>query len=100
MNKIKPRNPITRRTGIDRRWIHSANHQPERRRNRDRRTVRTRSFLESFEANGVAENTEPFPEIDIQASRPDENLADVPFEEKGFSESREAVFKRVASEDG
>lgn len=35
---------ISRRTGIDRRWIPSEGHQPERRRGGDRRTHRKRTF--------------------------------------------------------
>jgi hypothetical protein len=37
---------ISRRTGLDRRWITSAGHQPERRRGGDRRTQKKRSFTE------------------------------------------------------
>ena len=35
---------ISRRTGIDRRWIPSEGHQPERRRGGDRRTSPKRTF--------------------------------------------------------
>jgi hypothetical protein len=41
---------VSRRSGIDRRWIPSQDHQPERRRGKDRRKVRTRSFLESLDS--------------------------------------------------
>jgi hypothetical protein len=37
-----------RRTGLDRRWIPSKNHHPERRRGGDRRAVQQRSFLDSI----------------------------------------------------
>lgn len=100
MKKNKPSNPNTRRTGLDRRWIPSANHQPERRRSRDRRTIRNRSFLEPLASKGVAENSELFPEINILTSQPEAKHAALPFEEKGFSEPREAVFKKITSDDG
>ena len=100
MNRNKPNKRISRRTGLDRRWIPSANHQPERRRTRDRRTIRNRSYLEPIELNGVAENTELFPQIDIQANQVEAKIAALPLDEKGLCAPREAVFKRVASDDG
>ena len=70
MKKNKPSNPTTRRTGLDRRWIPSANHQPERRRRRDRRTIRNRSFLEPFESKGGRRTASHFPKsISRQDSR-------------------------------
>ncbi len=99
MKKNKPSNPTTRRTGLDRRWIPSANHQPERRRRRDRRTIRKRSFLEPFESKGVEENSEPFPEINIQARQPEAKILALPFDEKRLSEPQETIFKRITSDD-
>ena len=99
MKKNKPRNAITRRTGLDRRWIPSANHQPERRRSSDRRTIRNRSFLEPLESKGAEENSELFPEINIQAKQPEAKNLALPFDEKGVSGPREAVFKRITSDD-
>ena len=99
MKKNKPSNAITRRTGLDRRWIPAENHQPERRRSRDRRTIRNRSFLEPFESKGVEENSELFPEINIQTSQPEAKILALPFDEKGISEPREAIFKRITSDD-
>ena len=99
MNRNKPSERISRRTGLDRRWIPSANHQPERRRSRDRRTIRNRSFLEPFESKGVEENSELFPEINIQTSQPEAKILALPFDEKGISEPREAIFKRITSDD-
>ncbi len=99
MKKNKPGNSITRRTGLDRRWIPAENHQPERRRSRDRRTIRNRSFLEPFESKGVEENSELFPEINIQTSQPEAKILALPFDEKGISEPREAIFKRITSDD-
>jgi len=99
MNKNKPSNPTTRRTGLDRRWIPSANHQPERRRRRDRRTIRNRSFLEPFASKKVEKNSEPFPEINIQARQPEVKTLALPFDEKRLSEPRETIFKRITSDD-
>jgi hypothetical protein len=45
----KPTPFVSRRSGFDRRWIPSQNHQPERRRGKDRRKIRSRSFLESLD---------------------------------------------------
>jgi len=100
MNTKEPGNSISRRTGLDRRWIPSANHQPERRRSRDRRTIRNRSFLEPFESKDAPENRTLFPEISIQAGRQEANHTDPPQEEKEFSVTREAVFKRGMPDDG
>lgn len=99
MKKNKPSNPTTRRTGLDRRWIPSANHQPERRRSRDRRTIRNRSFLEPFASKGVEENSEPFPEINIQVRQPEAKILALPFDEERLSEPRETIFKRITSDD-
>ncbi len=99
MKKNKPSNANTRRTGLDRRWIPSADHQPERRRSRDRRTIRNRSFLEPFESKGVEENSELFPEINIQTSQPEAKILALPFDEKRLSEPQETVFKRITSDD-
>ena len=103
MNKDQPgkRNASSsRRTGLDRRWIPSANHQPERRRSHDRRTIRNRSFLEPLELNGAAENRELFPEITIQARQPEVKDSALSLDENGFSPNREIVSKRGPSDDG
>ena len=94
MNKDLPGNCNTlnpRRTGLDRRWIPSANHQPERRRSSDRRTIRNRSFLEPLELSGAAENRELFPEIKLQTGTPESKNTAMPVDEKGFSAHRESV---------
>ena len=96
----KSDNPVSRRTGLDRRWIPSANHQPERRRRRDRRAIRNRSFLEPIDLNGAEENRELFPDINVQSGQPEAKNSTLPFDEKGFSVPREAVFKRGLSDDG
>ncbi|MBC2711766.1 MAG: hypothetical protein HGJ94_12500 [Desulfosarcina sp.] len=67
MNQDQTRKPttlISRRTGLDRRWIPSADRQLERRCGRDRRTIRKRSFSEPLALNGSDANKEPFPEFD------------------------------------
>lgn len=55
---------ISRRTGLDRRWISSADHRPERRRGGDRRAIRKRSFSEPLAVVDARENKVPFPDID------------------------------------
>ena len=99
MNKNKPSKKISRRAGIDRRWIPSTDHHPERRRSRDRRTIRNRSFLEPLELNGAPENRELFPEINIRTNRTEAKNAAMPSDEKNFSVLPKAVFKRVTSGD-
>ena len=100
MNKNKRGNTNSRRTGIDRRWIPSNDHHPERRRRKDRRTIRNRSFLEPLEPNGAPENRELFPEIDIRTDRPEAKNATLPLDEKNFSMPRKAFFKKINSDDG
>jgi hypothetical protein len=54
MNKKQTHPPtggVSRRTGLDRRWIPSSDYQPERRRGKDRRAEKPRSFMESLELN-------------------------------------------------
>jgi len=56
-DKINPRPneptapAVSRRTGIDRRWIPSQNYQPERRGGKDRRATRKRSFTDVLVLN-------------------------------------------------
>ena len=70
--------PVSRRTGIDRRWIASDDHRPERRRGRDRRTTRKRSLSDPLVSNEPDEKRDPFPEIDpdpkTQAAKPTTKL--------------------------
>jgi hypothetical protein len=56
--------------------------------------------LEPIELNGAAENSERFPEINIQTKQLEAKNAALPLDEKGFSVAREAVFKRVTSDNG
>ena len=99
MKKNKPYKPISRRTGLDRRWIPGENHQPERRRSSDRRTIRNRTFLAPFESKAEQEGNEQLPEINVQAGRPQAKLLALPFDERVCSGPREAVFKRITSDD-
>jgi hypothetical protein len=103
MNKDKPSTPsttISRRTGIDRRWIPSANHQPERRRSSDRRTISNRSFLDPLELNGAEETRELFPEINIQTSRPEVKNTAFSFDENEFPAPRKAGSEKDISDGG
>ena len=59
----KPNRLISRRTGLDRRWIPSADHHPERRHGQDRRTIRKRSFLQPLAVNDPEERPPAFPLI-------------------------------------
>ena len=96
MNKRQTRNPhtiISRRTGLDRRWIHSADYQPERRRRGDRRAIRRRSVSEPLELGATAENRELFPEINLEESKPERKKPALSFDEKGFPGPPEAISK-------
>ena len=55
---------ISRRTGLDRRWISSTDHRPERRRGGDRRAIQKRSFSEPLAVVDAAKGKVPFPDID------------------------------------
>lgn len=96
MNKKQtctPHTLISRRTGLDRRWIHSSDHQPERRRRGDRRTIRRRSVSEPLELGATAENKELFPEINLDESKPEGKKPALSFDEKGFPVSSEPISK-------
>lgn len=67
----------SRRTGIDRRWIPSADHQPERRRCGDRRTSRKQSWAEPMAKHESEEGRPPFPEILPDAKPPVVDLSAV-----------------------
>lgn len=99
MNKNKPNKEISRRTGLDRRWIPSKDHCPDRRRSNDRRKIKNRSFLEPIETNDTAENRKRLPEIDYPADPPEEENAVLPFGEKKLFLPRESDFTRVTSDD-
>ena len=66
----KNRIAASRRTGIDRRWIPSAGHTPERRRGEDRRKPDRQPFLKSFDDNDADEARSLFPQIDDDAESP------------------------------
>ena len=51
---------ISRRTGIDRRWIPSKGHQPERRRGGDRRADRKRTFNQQLVAGDDTHDQDHF----------------------------------------
>jgi hypothetical protein len=54
---------ISRRTGLDRRWIPSPDHHPERRSGKDRRSRRKRAFLELIDL--PEENAAPSEPADV-----------------------------------
>lgn len=76
---------ISRRTGIDRRWIPSSDHQPERRRGMDRRSVKRQAQGVLPELSAAGENQARFPEINDGIDNRKEKSASVQFERKGFS---------------
>jgi hypothetical protein len=56
---MQPSVLISRRTGIDRRWIPSEGHQPERRRGGDRRTDRKRALDQQLIADDETHQQDP-----------------------------------------
>jgi hypothetical protein len=52
--------PISRRTGIDRRWITTAIFYPERRSGKDRRSTSDRSFLSSIDSEDQRDHIKTF----------------------------------------
>lgn len=75
----------TRRTGLDRRWISSSGHQPERRRGKDRRSTGKRAFAGFPRLNGAGETRERF--------------SGNPFETKETGAKKETVPKREPADD-
>lgn len=76
-------NASSRRTGLDRRWIHSTGYQPERRCGKDRREQRKQSFLEPIELNAKEANQPPFADIDFDPMLPTADHSRMPIAEKG-----------------
>lgn len=64
----QPSELISRRTGIDRRWIPCVNHQPERRRGKDRRHIRKRSLTDPLAPDNATSPRTAFPKL--EANRP------------------------------
>lgn len=88
--------PVTafyRRSGLDRRWIPSKNHQPER------RTVRNRSVSESPGLAVVPENRELFPEIPPPTKEPPEKHPALLIDEKAFRGFPGTVSKEEPDDD-
>jgi hypothetical protein len=88
-----PNTMNTRRTGLDRRWISSSGHQPERRRGKDRRSAGKRAFAGFPQLNGAGESRERFP------GNPSEIKETVPSNENGFTPAAEIVPKREPADD-
>jgi hypothetical protein len=73
MNKSQNSNStpfVSRRSGFDRRWIPSQNHQPERRRGKDRRNIRSRSFLEPLDAETMKTDDPACSDADPEERKP------------------------------
>jgi hypothetical protein len=67
---------LSRRTGIDRRWITTIGHYPERRSGKDRRSAQHRSFLEPIDSDDQADRKIPFPDIVVNTASPQGNDSD------------------------
>lgn len=87
-----------RRAGLDRRWIPSKNHHPERRRGGDRRSMQRRSFSDPLvlEVTGKAEPSIAGFESVSQALEPESSA--ITTEENRIPEANEDRNKKVLPE--
>lgn len=83
--QTKPTSPlISRRTGIDRRWITTIGYYPERRSGKDRRLTSDRSFLSPIDYEDQSDQKKPFSDshsIDdglIEADKLDGSISEKP----------------------
>ncbi len=96
----KPTGVIARRTGLDRRWIASGKHHPERRRCRDRRAIRKRSFLEPLELNASEEPRVPSAEVDSNPGKPEAKHPEFSLGGQWSPRRPPSMPKKVTSDDG
>jgi hypothetical protein len=89
----------TRRTGLDRRWISSSGHQPERRRGKDRRSREKRAFAGFPKLNGAGENRERFSDNPFEIKETGAKNETVPSNENGLPPAAEIVPKREPADD-
>lgn len=90
---------ISRRTGIDRRWITSIGHQPERRSGKDRRSTQHRSFLAPIESNDQNTKQTLFGDAPFNAISPEANASDGVDSEKYLSRHPEILAVDDAPDD-
>lgn len=95
----KPEAFTSRRSGFDRRWIHSPNHHPERRRGRERRKIHRRGFLEPLESDNQAPDKVMFPEIEPDKKMPSADPAALPLVEKWPPDNAATPPKREKPDD-
>ena len=94
-----PTSRNTRRTGLDRRWISSSGHQPERRRGEDRRSTGKRAFAGFPRLSGEGDSRARFPGSPFEIKEPGEKNESVPSNENGFTPAEEIVPKREPADD-
>lgn len=95
----KPTPFTSRRSGIDRRWIHSPNYQPERRRRRDRRKIHQRGFLEPLASDNQNPSEAVFPEFNPDKKSPSADPTALPVVGKWPPDIAEAPPKREKPDD-
>ena len=91
---------ISRRTGLDRRWISSTDHRPERRRGGDRRAIHKRSFSEPLAVVDAPESKVPFPDIDPDSKNAEPDHSDATLVKQWRPQDPGAMTTGVKSEDG
>ena len=86
--------PVSRRSGIDRRWITSTGHRPERRSGKDRRSNQQHDFLLPIDPED--ENTEEITVTDAHGC--DEEAAPIPLK-RIFSEEEILLLPEITLTD-
>lgn len=94
-----PTSTNTRRTGLDRRWISSSGHQPERRRGEDRRSDGKRAFAGFPKLNGAGESRELFSGNHFEIKEAGAKNETAQPNENGFTPAAEIVPKREPEDD-
>jgi hypothetical protein len=98
-NQTKPSSAsISRRTGIDRRWIPSIGYYPERRRGKDRRSNQKRSFLTPIDSTDEDSRNIPFPNDHSNRKWYDTNRSESVISEKSASRAPDTVLADEVSD--
>jgi len=95
----KPTPFTSRRSGFDRRWIHSANHRPERRRGKERRKIGRQDTPKTLAPNGEDGGRVTFPELKTDKNTPSANPNALPLVENCPSGIAETPVKGKTPDD-
>lgn len=90
---------VTRRTGLDRRWIPSTDHQPERRHGGDRRTIRQRSLSQPLGTHYPQAGNGRLAGIDPVSRSPEANASALAVSATWTSQAMDAVIEENPADD-